>query len=574
MPHLNLQSGVPETVSGVRVGATDFREFSVGAGLPSGITAFGVGANSPATVEIGNDAFEGNFFGMAGHGGNSEWGFGIDSFFGEMSSGELLCRIRGDFPLDDRHSIGAAASMQGLLDSNFSAWGATQYLRMGVDIETEARAEFSGSFFQIIQGADVQEPFINNIWHWLRVRRIANVGDPSRDDWEARSWYGGIEAEPAAPDGVAVSQFRFASGALNVGWWMLASLSSLSDQKIAFLSFSADPLIEPPPLPSDLGAPITWIPQPLPLLPGAVFPPAPKPVGLGRPIVEFDVRFLTDEGLEYEDGDNLKQIDGGEGWKDLAVENDPQGRTDAGLTGAQGDGNIFFVKNGWNEKRKIDAVRFVGDPVNDPVDAEGNFIGWAGGGPVPENSNWIGNEYTYIGVMRCTDISQFCCLFGKVSGVTPVNGNPIATGVWVQPDGSVAVHHTDEETGGQVQPGSVFSLESAPGIVKAGDSIIITVTHSALFATQGKILRVNGKVVASNPNATRNLSQMSAPALGSHFPQQDGNPGNPGVVCGLDKLIVYFAAFGTLLTQQQIDEYEAFLGLTFQIAVGTDWKFR
>ena len=318
-----------------------------------------------------------------------------------------------------------------------------------------------------------------------------------------------------------------------------------------------------------------WIPNPLPVTPEPVFPPAPKPEDLDqlRPIVEFDVRFLTDEGLEYQDGDSVKENDGGEGWKDLFI-TDPQGRTDAGLIGAQGDGNILFVKNGWNEKRGIDAVRFVGDPVSAPVEAEGNFIGWPGGGPVPEDSNWIGNEYTYIGVMRCTDISQFCCLFGKVSGVTPVNGNPIATGVWVQPDGSVAVHHTDEETGGAVQPGSVFSLESEPGIVKAGDSIIITVTHSSLFGvTRGKTLRVNGKVVARNVNAIRNLQQMSAPALGSHFPQQDGNPGNPGVVCGLDKLIVYFAAFGTLLTEQTIREYEAFLALTFQVSIGTQWKF-
>jgi hypothetical protein len=574
VPHLSLASGVPATApSGVRVGATDFREFSVGAGLPSGITAFGVGASSPSTVLIGNDPAEGNFFSMAGQGGNAEWGFGLDGFFGEMDSGEMLCRIRGDWPLADRHSIGAAASMSGLTDvAPFSAWGSTQFLRSGTDIETEARAEFGGTFFQIIQSADVQEPFIDGVWFWLRVRRIPNVGDPSRDDWETRSWYGGLSNEPAAPDGVAVSQFRFTSGALNVGWFMLAGLSALNEQKIAFLSFSANPLIEPPPLPSDISEVSIWIPNPLPQLPEAVFPPAPKPTGLGRPIVEFDVRFLTDEGLEYEDGDSVKQINGGEGWKDLEI-TDPQGRTDAGLTGAQGDGNILFVKNGWNEKRKIDAVRFVGSPVSAPANPEGNFIGWPGGGNQPENSNWIGNEYTYIGVMRCTDISQFCCLFGKVSGVTPVNGNPIATGVWVQPDGSVAVHHTDEESFSQVQPGSIFSLESAPGIVKAGDSIIITVTHSSLFATQGKILRVNGKVVASNPNAIRNLQEMSAPALGSHFPQQDGSPGNPGTVCGLDKLIVYFAAFGTLLTPAQIDEYEAFLALTFQISIGTQWAF-
>jgi len=233
------------------------------------------------------------------------------------------------------------------------------------------------------------------------------------------------------------------------------------------------------------------------------------------------------------------------------------------------------VKNGWNEKRGIDAVRFVGDPVSAPVEAEGNFIGWNGGGPDSDFTNWPGNDQTYIGVMRCTDISQFCCLFGKVSGVTPVNGNPISTGVWVQPDGSVAMHNTDEESfGSSVQPGSVFSAESEPGLVKAGDSIILTVTHSASFGPRrGATIRLNGKVVAFNPGAFRILQQMSAPALGSHFPQQDGNPGNPGVVCGLDKLIVYFAAWGGLLPEQTIRELEAYLSLTFQVSIGTQWAF-
>lgn len=315
-----------------------------------------------------------------------------------------------------------------------------------------------------------------------------------------------------------------------------------------------------------------WIPEPLPQLPEPVFPPAPKPEGLGRPIVEFDVRFLRSDGMEYSDGDSLREVDGGVGWQDLAILNDPQGRTDAGLTGF-GEGNCLFVENGWNEKRGIDAVRFVGFPIEAPVDPEGSFLRWPGGGNQVINSNWIGNEYTFIGVMRCTDISDFCCLFGGTSGVIPVDGNPLKTGVWVQPDGSVAVHHTDEESGGGgVQPGSSYSLESAPGIVKAGDSIIVTVTHSSLAgATVGKTLRVNGKVVARNTNATRNLQEMSSPSLGQHFPQQDG--AGVTTVGGLDRLIAYFASFGTLLTPEQITEYEAFLALTFQVSIGTEWAF-
>lgn len=305
----------------------------------------------------------------------------------------------------------------------------------------------------------------------------------------------------------------------------------------------------------------TWIPEPLPTLPEPVFPPAPKPTGLAKPITEFDVRNLRDDP-QYQDGDSLVVSQGGVGWKDLAIIGDPQGRTDADLNTV---GNVFFVENGWNEKRGIDAVRFVGFPVEAPTNPEGSHLPWEGGGIVGQN--WAGNEYTYIGVMRCTDISQHACLFGGTSGIIP--NAPKKSTVWVQPDGSVAVHHTDEETSGAVQPGSSYSLESAPGIVEAGDSVIITVTASASL---GKVLRVNGKVVASNPFAfSTYFTESSAPTIGAGFPEQLG-PG-VGAVGGLDRLIVYLATFGSLLTDEQIEEYEAFLALTFQVSVGTEWAF-
>jgi len=299
-----------------------------------------------------------------------------------------------------------------------------------------------------------------------------------------------------------------------------------------------------------------------------IIPGGPKPLTIGRPIVEYDVRDLRDPP-PYSDGDNLRISQGGVGWKDLEI-TDPQGRTDAGSVG--NDGNVLFVEDGWTPG--IDAVRFVASPIGAPAgNGQGNYLGWAGGGAFPLPQNWSGNEYSYIGVMRCTDISVRATLFGGNSGIIPVSGNPKKTAFWVEPDGSVVMHQTDEETSGAIQPGSIFSVQSAPGVVKAGDDIIVTCTHSSLAGPQtGKTIRINGVEVARNEAAFTGLfTEMSAPTLGQAFPQQEASEGDPGVVGGLDRLIVYFAAFGTLMTPEEITAYESFLAGAFQFNFATQW---
>ncbi len=170
MPHLNLASGVPTVVaSGALVGATDFREFPVGVGLPAGITPFGslTSIPDPLLVEIGNDGFpnevseEGHHFAMTGRGGE-RWGYGLDSFFGQMDRGELRAIVRMDYRggFED-FPIGAAAGMQGADDTGWRAWLGTQFLRGGVnDIESSGKTTFPGfgnSMFGIM-AADLQEP--------------------------------------------------------------------------------------------------------------------------------------------------------------------------------------------------------------------------------------------------------------------------------------------------------------------------------------------------------------------------------------------------------------------------------
>ena len=582
MPHLNLQSGVPKVVaSGVLVGATDFREFPVGVGLPAGITAFGsvTSRPDPLLVEIGNDGFpnevseEGHHFAMTGRGAEN-WGFGLDSFFGQMDRGEIRAVVRSDFRggFED-FPIGAAAGMQGANNTDWRAWIGTQFLRGGVnDIESSGKTTFPGfgnTMFGIMDN-DLQEPFIAGINVNVRIRRIANPGDPTnRDDWEIRSWYGASPAsEPVLPDDDAINQLRFDPSLQAIGWGQLPQGPfNPVLQKIRFLSFSENPLVEPAPAPSDIAAVSPWVPSGnmVPVLTDwensdpQIIPGGPKPLTILRPVVEFDVRQVRDDP-QYNDGDSLVVSAGGVGWKDLE-ESDQQGRTDANFNTS---GNILFVKDGWTPG--IDAVRFVGFPVGAPTNPLGSRLPWIGGGI--GGSDWVGNDYTIFGVMRATDISQLATLIGGTAGLSPIF--PKKTAIWVQPDGSVVVHHTAEELVATLQPGSFYSLETAPGIVKPGDDLIFSLTSSANFGPrQGKTLRINGVEVGRNDQAFANFSQeFVAPTIGEGGPQAIGGPFSLG---GLDRLIVYLAGFGSLATAAEVRAYESFLAGAFQFNFATQW---
>ena len=574
MPHLNLQSGVPKVVaSGALVGATNFSEFPLGVGLPAGITAFGSTTSrpDPNLVEIGFDGevaeqgVDGRHFAMTGRGAEN-WGYGLDSFFGQMDRGEMRAIIRSDFRggFED-FPIGAAAGMEGANNADWRAWLGTQFLRGGVnDIESSAKATFPGfgnTMFQFI-AQDLQEPFLDGVNVNVRVRRIANVGDPSRDDWEIRSWYGGVGAEPVAPDGTATNQAQSGAGSQAIGWGQLPQGPfNPVLQKIRFLSFSNDPLVEPAPDPSDIAEASPWVPSGnmVPVLTDwqtsdpQIIPGGPKPLTILRPIVEFDVRSI---GFPYIDQEVITL------WEDLEV-TDQQGRTDAGSL--QLSGEPTYLVDGWTPG--IDAVRFVGAFPPVPTNPEYSFMSWPGGGI--GGSDWQGNNYTIFGVMRATDISLLATFFGSTAGISP--NFPKKCNIWVQANGSVAVHHTDEENAGTLQPGSSFSLETAPGLVSPGDDLIISLTASANFGPrQGKTLRINGVEVARNNLAFATFNQENInPTLGQGFPEQLG-PG-PATTGGLDRLIVYMSAYGSLATEAEVRAYESFLAGAFQFNFATQW---
>ena len=248
------RSGIPEVVNGANVGFTDFSEFPVAVGLPSGITEFGIGNDSPTTVAIANDPDEGNYFSMDGHQLDA-WGFGYDAFFAKMEFGEMLARIFCSVP-NGRRTVGTAASMRGLVgadpgpaDFDFEGSGAVRFATPnGLSTGTQVQ---NGSGGEII-GAAFQEAFQQDTWIWVRCRRVENPDvHVNHDDWFVTSWYGAFEDEPATVDGSSLDRNRLTDGALAVGWAITANASE-NEQRIAFLSFTDDPDLAPPPEPGAL----------------------------------------------------------------------------------------------------------------------------------------------------------------------------------------------------------------------------------------------------------------------------------------------------------------------------------
>jgi len=243
-------------------GATNFSEFSVAAGLPAGITAFGLGSTSPTTEAIANDSIEGNYFSMDGHSTAAEaFGYGYDAFDNVFLHGEILTRIFVDFDdlVNGRRSIGGAARISGLIgrpsgSPDFDCFTSSLQKLSGSNFRSGGFYVDGGSGSVPVDGL-IQETFQNGAWIWIRVRNTEAIGgDPSEDDWVITAWYGSqvdpldISGQPG-PDGTAVDRFRTITLTDALGWATVFPCDG-AQQRIAFLSFSTDPTVTPPPLPA------------------------------------------------------------------------------------------------------------------------------------------------------------------------------------------------------------------------------------------------------------------------------------------------------------------------------------
>lgn len=231
---------------GSQTGFTDFSEFAVASGTPTGITDRSWN-NTISASGIGNDGTEGNYFhwtpGVGDYDANL---FTLDSFDGAaMSYGEVLARVWVPTHNNNRRLAGPAMHVEGdgtAGNTNFNAGGI--YTRNATDYESTFLRVTNGGG-GVVAGPDLQEAEQTSVWVWIRIRL---VDQGANDDWYIKAWYGAIGDEPASWGGSSLGVFKARETANNLGWAVIA-LQRLAEQRIAYLSFSEDPDTTPPPVP-------------------------------------------------------------------------------------------------------------------------------------------------------------------------------------------------------------------------------------------------------------------------------------------------------------------------------------
>ncbi len=512
---MGVKSGVPAVVNGVKVGATDFSEFTVGAGLPAGITGLGV---IPANVSI-NDApvspsftDEGKYFEMPNPiTFNVLWAFTVDAFDGILEQGELLARIFCNFNgLQNRRCIGPGMSLTDIGNLNGAVSGFQDAFTSG-DVEISG-GRFVGGGIGTIGFFSIQEPLQEDEWMWLRVRKVPNAGSPSNDDWTVTAWYGDLEDEPASPDGVLINVSPTAPrGLFGIGWGYM-SPGATGDQRIAYLSYSENPAVEPPPIPP-LGGTI-WTPFPEVFLRNS-----PKPAIIGSEI-EYDVRVLI-----LNDGDDVDV------WPDSSGQgndllDDGSGRDPA------------FIEDGWAPG--INAVRF----QDVPGDEQERMV-------FDGTTPFSGTEVTFFLVFEATNLEDGCAVLGSSNGATP----PRIWDLSVDSDGTIFFNHQETPR----------LVNSAVGVIEEGGRYIVT---GRMSNTLGMVLRVNGLEVGRNETNTakQNIVDYPGASIGQSRDLKLGD-----TEYGKDKLIVWVGGYSVAASDEQIEQMESFLSALFELPFGTQW---
>lgn len=513
-------SGVPQVQDSVDFGFTDFSEFSVAAGLPAGITGFGICAGEfPSTVAIANDPAEGNYFSMSGHNLQS-WGFGLDAFDALISYGELLARVWTNIDTANRRGIGPAMNLSGLIGQpcvspDFDGEGGGTFFRAGPsDFEIAGVQNNDGSGSVPVNSVNLNEPWQNEEWAWMRIR-IEDAGG-GMNGWSVKLWYGNIEDEQATFDGTAVSG-RVITGAVPgaLGWMMTQFSDIGEEQRISYLSFTSDR--------TKISAP-----TPGPLTPAAV--DFPKPI-IANPEFEYDARLLRTFGDGY---DLVDWVDSSPGGVSAATENPPP------------DAHPAVRLDRWEEG--IPSVEFRDLNAFPPDSLEA--MDYPAGG-------WELTDFTCFVCAQVIDITEGAAFVGNRFGATP----PREAGIGVQEDGSVFFGFGDEFPGG---PDIQTNLISAADLVKAGDKIILTCRHTDGASGQspeGMLIRLNGKQIASNTGLLVDVvATIQQGSLG-----EVKRTGSGVAFRGVDRLIGFIAGYSIAATEGEILAMEGFLNEVWNV---------
>ena len=242
---------------------------------------------------------------------------------------------------------------------------------------------------------------------------------------------------------------------------------------------------------------------------------ADKPL-IAAPRGEWDARslVLADQATGWE-------------WPDISPETNNDLQVAGGNATYQAVGGVGTP---WSDT--LPAVKMDNQPVNDQWGAMGNFGG-------------AGSAFTIFAVAEATDLAGSGMAFwGSLDGEeTP--GGPRGIYLYIQQDGTVGL---------VIGAPSVTLLLSAPGLVSAGDRVILTARR---IATQGPaILRVNGVEVSSSVNSglvtfwfTKRL----------HVCNLQSTSGFPGLIEGDDGLYAHLLEYGSAASDEEILQMEAFL---------------
>lgn len=230
--------------SGVTIGATDFSEFDIGAGVPSGLTRFG----DPAPVfSVADDADPeiGRYVQIVDEAFKFT-GFGIDAFDGIFSEGELLILCYIDTNTENRSHGGPALALSGTTNVTIDYLAA----KLGKELDSQGgqyrlfiELTQDGSGGTLAQTETALSPSSTG-WFWVRFR-LTDQGGAVAPRGQAKIWLHGttepvawlIDRDLSALVGVEpAGVIGFAAHALHE-----------SPLRCAYFAFTTDPTLEGPP---------------------------------------------------------------------------------------------------------------------------------------------------------------------------------------------------------------------------------------------------------------------------------------------------------------------------------------
>lgn len=243
-------SGVVEGEEGSQYGFSDFSEYTVGTGLPTGVTFYGNSADALTGADLGiaNDATHGNYFFYDPQTDLQSRGFGFDW----MDSvgfvyGEVLAKVFWNTGgVNSRWDGGPHVWMENpTSDDAGRNWiGGAQYRRTAGSDHEGAMAYLdgtSGGNYGLADWAFAE----TTGWFWIRIRFDDAGGGQTQ--MRVRAWPVG-NSEPGAWDASSTQTLGLNTGGA-IGYAQPALQQSL-EQRCAYIAFSEIPDTTPPPEPA------------------------------------------------------------------------------------------------------------------------------------------------------------------------------------------------------------------------------------------------------------------------------------------------------------------------------------